>query len=191
MTKTGKLIVFSAPSGSGKTTIVNYLLEQPELDLAFSVSATSRYRRVGETEGKDYYFITADDFKARIKKGEFLEYEEVYKDNFYGTLKSEITRIWAMGKHAIFDVDVYGGIHIKKQFPDKTLAVFVRPPSIAELEKRLRNRKTESEEKIAIRIAKASKELTTAHEFDKIISNTDLEVAKKEAYTLVHDFINK
>lgn len=191
MSKGGKLIVFSAPSGSGKTTIVRHLLQQPELHLAFSISATSRHKRDGETDGKDYYFISADDFKTKIKDEQFLEYEEVYKDNFYGTLKSEIERIWAMGKHVIFDVDVFGGIRIKKQFPDQTLAVFVQPPSIEELEKRLRNRKTETEEKIAMRIAKASRELNMATVFDTIIENANLEDAKNEAFRQVYDFIDK
>ncbi len=191
MSKEGKLIVFSAPSGSGKTTIVRHLLQQPELNLAFSISATSRYKREGETNGKDYYFLSADDFKSRIKNNQFLEYEEVYKDNFYGTLRSEVERIWAMGKHVIFDVDVFGGIRIKKQFPKQTLAVFVQPPSIEELEKRLRNRKTETEEKIATRIAKASKELNMADEFDTIIENVNLEDAKNEAFKQVYDFIKK
>lgn len=191
MSKGGKLIVFSAPSGSGKTTIVRHLLQQPELHLAFSISATSRHKRDGETDGKDYYFISADDFKTKIKDEQFLEYEEVYKDNFYGTLKSEIERIWAMGKHVIFDVDVFGGIRIKKQFPDQTLAVFVQPPSIEELEKRLRNRKTETEEKIAMRIAKASRELNMATVFDTIIKNANLEDAKNEAFRQVYDFIDK
>ncbi|MCB0376049.1 MAG: guanylate kinase, partial [Sinomicrobium sp.] len=120
MTAKGKLIVFSAPSGSGKTTLVHYLLEQPELNLAFSVSATSRYKREGETEGKDYYFMAVDAFKDHIGKGDFLEYEEVYKGDLYGTLKSEVARIWAMGKHVIFDIDVNGGLHIKEQFPEET-----------------------------------------------------------------------
>ena len=189
MSKKGKLIVFSGPSGSGKTTIVHHLLRQPELQLAFSVSATSRYRRAGEVHGKDYYFLSPDAFKRKIEDEAFLEYEEVYKDNFYGTLKSEIVRIWDMDKHVIFDVDVYGGMRIKAQFPEQTLAVFVQPPGIEELEKRLRNRKTESEDKIAMRLAKATRELTTASKFDAIIENTDLETAKKKAYELAHDFI--
>lgn len=187
----GKLIVFSAPSGSGKTTLVHYLLEQPELNLTFSVSATTRYRRMTETEGKDYYFLSADDFNARIKTGAFLEYEEVYKGDLYGTLKEEVARLRAMGKHVIFDIDVYGGLRIKAQFPHDTLAVFVQPPSLKALEKRLRSRKTESEDRIAMRMSKALKELATAPQFDKIITNVNLEKAKKEAYSLVYDFINK
>lgn len=191
MTNEGKLIVFSAPSGSGKTTIVHHLLGRPELNLAFSVSATSRYKRAKETDGKDYYFLSVNAFKDKIKDGAFLEYEEVYKGDLYGTLKSEVNRIWAMGKHVIFDIDVCGGLRIKEQFPHKTLAVFVQPPSIEELAKRLRKRETETEDKIAMRIAKASKELASAQKFDTIIMNTDLETAKEEAYALVSHFIKE
>ncbi len=185
----GKLIVFSAPSGSGKTTIVRHLLQQPELDLEFSISATSRNARGEEIHGQDYYFISLSDFKQHIRQGDFLEWEEVYRDNFYGTLKSEIERIWAMGKNVIFDIDVAGGLRIKKKFPEQTLAVFVKPPSIDELKIRLKKRSTESEDKINMRIAKASVELATAPQFDRVIKNYDLEVAKQEAYDLVRDFI--
>ncbi|NJN50087.1 MAG: guanylate kinase [Polaribacter sp.] len=186
----GKLIVFSAPSGSGKTTIVRHLLHQEKLNLAFSVSATSREPRGEEKNGVDYYFINLKDFKNKIKNDEFLEWEEVYRDNFYGTLKSEVERIWALQKHVIFDIDVVGGLRIKKKFPQETLAVFVKPPSVDELKIRLKKRKTESDEKINMRIAKASVELATAPQFDKIIKNYDLDTAKKEAVDLVDEFVN-
>ena len=152
----GKLIVFSAPSGSGKTTIVRHLLAQEELNLEFSISATSREPREGEVDGVDYYFISLEQFKKHMKDDDFLEWEEVYRDNFYGTLKSEVERIWAMGKNVIFDIDVVGGLRIKRKFPEHTLAVFVRPPSVEELKIRLKKRKTESDEKIIMRMAKAS-----------------------------------
>lgn len=187
---TGKLIVFSAPSGSGKTTIVKHLLSQKNLGLDFSISATSRYQREGEIDGKDYYFISAEAFQQKIAENAFVEYEEVYKDNFYGTLKSEIQRIWDEGKHVIFDIDVIGGLNIKKQYPEQTLAIFVSPPSIEELEKRLRFRQTESDEKIQMRIDKAEKEIAEAPKFDVILKNHDLETAKKEAYILIKEFVN-
>jgi guanylate kinase len=185
----GKLFVFSAPSGSGKTTIVRHLLKQEPLNLEFSISATSREARGEEIHGEDYYFISLKEFKENIKNDAFLEWEEVYRDNFYGTLKTEVERIWAQGKHVIFDIDVAGGLRIKKKFPEQTLAVFVKPPSIDELKIRLKKRKTESEEKINMRIAKASVELATAPQFDKIIKNYDLEVALKDAENLVGDFL--
>jgi guanylate kinase len=187
----GKLIVFSAPSGSGKTTIVRHLLGIPELNLEFSISATSREPRGEEIHGKDYYFISLSEFKNHIKANDFLEWEEVYRDNFYGTLKSEIERIWALGKNVIFDIDVAGGLRIKSKFPTETIAVFVKPPSIDELKIRLKKRSTESDDKINMRIAKASVELATAPQFDKIIKNYDLDVAKEEAYQLVKSFITK
>ena len=185
----GKLFVFSAPSGSGKTTIVRHLLAQDKLNLEFSVSATSREARGFEVDGTDYYFISLKEFKENIKSDAFLEWEEVYRDNFYGTLKTEIDRIWAQKKHVIFDIDVVGGLRIKKKFPDQTLAVFVKPPSVDELKIRLKKRKTESDEKINMRIAKASVELATAPQFDIIIKNYDLEVALKEAEQLVSDYL--
>ncbi|SHI55822.1 guanylate kinase [Pseudozobellia thermophila] len=187
--KGGKLIIFSAPSGSGKTTIVRHLLEKPELNLAFSVSATSRPRRGKEKQGEHYYFMSISEFKNHIKNDDFLEWEEVYRDNFYGTLKSEIERLWAQGKNVIFDIDVAGGLRIKRKFPDTTLAVFVKPPSVDELKIRLKKRSTESDDKINMRIAKASVELATAPQFDKIIKNYDLDVALDEAYRLVADFV--
>ena len=189
--KKGKLIVFSAPSGSGKTTSVRHLLGLPELNLDFSISATSREARGEEVHGTDYYFISLEEFKKHIKAHDFLEWEEVYRDNFYGTLNSEIERIWSQGKNVIFDIDVAGGLRIKSKYPQETLAVFVKPPSIDELKIRLKKRSTESDDKINMRIAKASVELATAPQFDKIIKNYDLDVAKKEAYELVKDFIKK
>ena len=186
----GKLIVFSAPSGSGKTTIVKHLLKQPELNLEFSISATSRDKRGEEINGKDYYFLSAKKFISKIKTDEFLEWEEVYRDNFYGTLKTEVERIWALGKHVIFDIDVSGGLRIKRKFPEQTLAVFVKPPSIDELKIRLKKRKTESDDKINMRVAKASAELATAPLFDVIIENDSLDKALNEAYTLVNNFVN-
>lgn len=185
----GKLIVFSAPSGSGKTTIVRFLLAQEELKLDFSISATSRPAREDEVHGRDYYFLSMEDFKHKIKNEEFLEWEEVYRDNFYGTLKSEIERIWAHGKNVIFDIDVVGGLDIKQIYPKQTLAVFVKPPSIEELKIRLKKRKTESDDKINMRIAKASIELATAPQFDHIIINNNLGVALNEAHSLVSSFI--
>jgi len=189
--KQGKLIVFSAPSGSGKTTIVKYLLQQKELKLGFSISATSRPLRGKEVNGKDYHFISTEVFKKHISQNDFVEYEEVYTDNFYGTLKSEVERIWALGKHVIFDIDVVGGLNIKKQFPDRALVVFVQPPSVAVMEQRLRNRNTETEAKIKERVAKATKELAFAKDFDIILLNDVLEDAQKEAYKLVKDFLEK
>ena len=189
--KQGKLIVFSAPSGSGKTTIVRHLLKQDQLNLAFSISATSREKRGTEEHAKDYYFLSASDFKQHIKHDDFLEWEEVYRDNFYGTLKTEVERIWALGKNVIFDIDVSGGLRIKRKFPEETIAIFVKPPSIDELKIRLKKRKTESDDKINMRISKASAELATAPLFDVIIENDNLDKALKEAEHLVSDFINK
>lgn len=188
--KGGKLIVFSAPSGAGKTTIVRHLLKQKELNLEFSISATSRERRGEEIDGKDYYYLSLKEFKSKIKNDEFLEWEEVYRDNFYGTLKSEIERIWAKGKHVIFDIDVSGGLRIKRKFPEKTLAIFVKPPSIDELKIRLKNRKTEDSDKINMRVAKASAELATAPLFDCIVVNSDLDSALEKSYDIVRRFLN-
>jgi guanylate kinase len=187
----GKLIVFSAPSGSGKTTIVRHLLKQEALNLAFSISATSREKRGEEEHGKDYYYLSAHDFKQHIKAEDFLEWEEVYHDNFYGTFKTEVERLWALGKNVIFDIDVSGGLRIKKKFPEQTLAVFVKPPSIDELKIRLKKRKTETEDKIKMRVAKASAELATSPLFDVIIENDNLERALAEAEQLVGDFVKK
>ena len=187
----GKLIVFSAPSGSGKTTLVNHLISQKDLNLGFSISATSRQLRGDEINGKDYHFIAVDDFKRHIANDDFVEWEEVYRNNFYGTLKSEINRIWSENKNVIFDIDVRGGLRIKKKFPINTLAIFVQPPSVEEMETRLRNRKTDSEEKIIERIQKAEREFKFSKDFDNILVNDNLENAKKEAYLLVKNFINK
>lgn len=188
--ESGKLIIFSAPSGSGKTTIVRHLLGKPILNLAFSVSATSRPRRGKEKQGEHYYFMSVSEFKQHIKNEDFLEWEEVYRDNFYGTLKSEVARLWSEGKNVIFDIDVAGGLRIKKKFPNQTLAVFVKPPSIDELKIRLKKRSTETDDKINMRIAKASIELATAPQFDVIIKNYDLDVALLQAERLVEDYVN-
>lgn len=189
--KGGKLIVFSAPSGSGKTTIVKHLLGQEIHNLEFSISATSREPRGEEKEGVDYYFISAEEFKKHINNDDFLEWEEVYRDNFYGTLHSEVERIWSKGKNVIFDIDVVGGLRVKKKYPERTLAVFVQPPSVDELKIRLKNRRTESEEKINMRIAKASIEMATAPQFDHIIVNDRLEEALEEADLLVSGFLSQ
>jgi guanylate kinase len=186
----GKLLVFSAPSGSGKTTIVRHLLTKEDLNLEFSISAATREPRGQEVDGKDYYFMSIEEFKKHIKADDFIEWEEVYRDNFYGTLKSEVERIWAKGKNVIFDIDVAGGLRIKSKFPNETLAVFVKPPSVDELKRRLKERSTESDDKINMRIAKAHVELATAPQFDKIIKNYDLDVAKEDAYQLVKGFVN-
>ncbi|HET6225213.1 MAG TPA: guanylate kinase [Bacteroidia bacterium] len=184
----GKLVIFSAPSGAGKTTIVQYLLKKiPNLE--FSVSACSRAKRAGETHGVDYYFISVEEFKQKIKNEEFAEWEEVYKDNFYGTLKAEIERIRKKGHHIIFDMDVVGGINLKKQFGDQALAVFVMPPSIEHLEERLKSRETETPESIARRIGKAEVELLTSHQFDTVILNDSLEHAFAEAEKAVKAFL--
>jgi guanylate kinase len=186
---TRKCVIFSAPSGAGKTTIVRYLLGC-NLGLEFSVSATSRQRREQETHGKDYYFLSVEEFKTRIENGDFVEWEEVYTDNFYGTLKSEIERIWANGKAVIFDVDVEGGLNLKKVFGEKALSIFVKPPSPDSLEKRLRSRATETEDSIARRMGKAAKELTYSNKFDVVLLNDDLDTACHEAKTLVTKFLN-
>jgi len=187
----GKLIVFSAPSGSGKTSIVQYLLKKKELKLEFSVSATSRKLRGSEQHAKDYYFITSDEFKKEIKKESFAEWEEVYKDNYYGTYKKEIQRIRENGNNVVFDIDVIGGVNLKKLYPKDTLAIFVKPPSIEVLEQRLRNRKTDSEAKIQERDAKTKYELTFEKDFDAVVVNENLDSARKEAFRLIQDFIKK
>lgn len=186
-----KLIIFSAPSGSGKTTIVRHLLSLEKLNLAFSISATSRAPRGEEQHGKEYYFLSADEFKKRVQHNEFMEWEEVYTGCYYGTLKSEVERLWAKGKNVIFDIDVAGGLRLKQQYPEQTLAVFVEPPSLIALEERLRNRKTETEEKIQMRLSKAEQEMATAHQFDVIIKNDNLQQALQEAERIVTDFINR
>lgn len=186
----GKLIIFSAPSGAGKTTIVKHLLQQ-NLGLEFSISATSRGMRHTETNGKDYYFLTSDEFRKKIENDEFLEWEEVYLGTFYGTLKSEVERIRNNGKHVIFDVDVVGGCNIKKYYGNEALAIFVQPPSVDELRNRLVCRLTDAPEVIEKRVAKAEYELTFADKFDVIVVNDELGKACKEAEQYVVDFINK
>ena len=185
----GKLIVFSAPSGAGKTSIVKYLIDKKELNLGFSISATSRKNREKEINEKDYYFLSVDEFKSKIKNNAFLEWEEVYPNSFYGTLNSEVERIWQLGKNVIFDIDVSGGLRIKRKYPDKTIAIFVKPPSIDELKIRLKTRKTESENIINMRISKASAEMATADLFDIIIENKVLKTAQKDAHKIVRDFV--
>ncbi len=186
--KRGKLFVFSAPSGSGKTTLVHHLLNQ-NLPLGFSISATSRAPRGKEVDGKDYYFLSEKDFREKINKDAFVEYEEVYESAFYGTLRSEIERLWAEGKHVLFDIDVVGGLNVKAQFPEETLSIFVQPPSLEELENRLRNRGTETEDKIQQRLDKSAKELVYAQDFDVILVNDNLNLAKQEVVRLVKQFL--
>jgi len=188
--KKNKAIIFSAPSGAGKTTIVHHLLSVYD-ELAFSISACSRPRRHNERKGKDYHFLSISDFKSKISDNEFVEWEEVYKDNFYGTLIAEVERIWAEGKTVIFDVDVVGGLNLKKYFGDKALAIFVKPPSIKHLEDRLRTRETETEASIARRIGKAGIELERANEFDYVLLNDKLEVTFEEAEGLIKNFLEK
>ena len=186
--KKGKLIVFSAPSGSGKTTLVRHLLAQ-DIPFGFSVSATSRLPRGAEQDGVDYYFLSEAEFREKMAQNAFLEYEEVYSGTFYGTLRSEVERLWADGKHVLFDIDVVGGLNIKKQFPKECLALFVQPPSIEELEKRLRGRETDSEETIQQRLAKATEELAYAPQFDRVIVNDDLETAQQEVRKAIEQFL--
>ena len=189
--KKGKLLIFSAPSGAGKSTIIGWLMENhPELNLAFSISCTSRQPRGTEQDGVEYFFITAEEFRRRIEAGEFLEYEEVYENRFYGTLKSQVERQLKAGQNVVFDVDVKGGVNIKKYYGDKALSVFIQPPSVEELRRRLLARNTDSEEMIAQRVAKAEYELTFAPQFDRILVNDDLQTALNEAYELVGSFIS-
>lgn len=184
----GKLIIFSAPSGAGKTTIVRHLLSKfPELE--FSVSACSRKKRSGEKDGVDYYFLTVEQFKEKIAKKEFVEWEEVYHDQFYGTLKAEVERIWSHGRHVIFDVDVEGGLNLKKFYKEKALAVFVMPPSIRHLEERLTSRQTETPESLKKRVLKAETELLTAEKFDKIVLNDNLHHAFEQSEKVVSEFL--
>ena len=185
-----KLIIFSAPSGSGKSTIINYLLEQ-DLHLAFSISATSRPPRGQEQHGVEYFFLTPEEFKERIANDEFLEYEEVYQDRFYGTLKSQVENQLNAGQNVIFDVDVVGGCNIKQFYGNRALSVFIQPPSIEELRKRLEGRGTDAPEVIESRIAKAEYELGFAPKFDVVIVNDDLDTAKAEALRVIWDFLQK
>jgi len=184
----GKLIIFSAPSGSGKSSVIHYLLQQG-LPLQFSISATSRAPRGEEKHGKDYYFFTPEEFRTHIEAGDFLEYEEVYKDKFYGTLKSEVERITQAGQNVIFDVDVVGGCNIKNYYGNRALSVFIQPPSVEELRKRLEKRATDAPEIIESRLSKAEYELSFAPKFDVIIVNDDLTKAQHEALTIIQNFI--
>lgn len=185
----GKLIIFSAPSGSGKSTIINYLLKQ-NLNLAFSISATSRPPRGTERDGVEYFFLSPDEFRRRIANNEFLEYEEVYKDRFYGTLKAQVEKQLEAGQNVVFDVDVVGGCNIKKFYGDRALSVFIQPPSVEELRRRLVGRGTDAPEVIDARVAKAEYELSFAPKFDKIIINDDLETAEAEALKVITQFLN-
>lgn len=185
----GKLVIFSAPSGSGKTTLVRHILKTFPKNIEFSISATSRPKRGVEVNGKDYHYLSVDEFKDKVANNEFLEWEEVYAGTHYGTLRSEVEKIWAKGKAVIFDIDVEGGLNLKNQFGDKALAIFVMPPSIKILEERLNSRSTDSKDSIARRIAKAEKELKTAELFDTFILNEDLETACTKAEELVKEFL--
>lgn len=190
MKQNGKLIIFSAPSGSGKTTLVRHLLGQ-NLGLEFSISATSRPARGSEKNGHDYYFLSKEEFKAKVENNEFLEWEEVYNGALYGTLKSEVERIWNSDKHVIFDMDVIGGLNLKEIYQEAALAIFVKPPSLEKLEERLRARKTDNEDKIQQRLDKAERELQYAPKFDDILVNNDLRKAKERAENLVKQFVGK
>ena len=183
-----KYILVCAPSGAGKTTLVKHSLSSID-SLGFSISATSRAKREGEVHGKDYYFLSEEDFTNKIKSDEFLEWEEVYKGSFYGTLKSELQRLAEQGKHIIFDIDVQGALNLKQKLGEQALAIFIMPPSVAALEARLRFRSTESEEKIQTRLAKAQAELSTYKQFDKVLVNDDLEKAKSDIQELVNFFL--
>ena len=185
----GKLIIFSAPSGSGKSTIINWLMSHEELRMAFSISCTSRAPRGTELNGVEYFFVTPEEFRRRIDNDEFLEYEEVYKDRYYGTLKQQVEAQLEKGENVVFDVDVKGGCNIKNYYGDRALSVFIQPPSIEELRNRLTGRGTDAPEVIEDRIARASFELTFAPKFDKVVINDDLDKAKAEALKIVKDFL--
>lgn len=186
-----KVIIISAPSGAGKTTMAQYLLEQKNMNLTFSVSATTRQPRPNETDGIDYYFLNKETFIELINKNAFIEWEEVYGDSFYGTLKKEIDRIFSTGKNILFDVDVNGGKNLKKYFNNKALSIFIAPPSINELEKRLKNRHTDSKDTIKKRLLKAKEEIKQQVYFDKIIVNDDIDRAKKEILQTVNLFLSR
>lgn len=189
---TGKLIIFSAPSGSGKSTLVNYLMEQhPELQLAFSISCTSRAPRGKEKNGVEYFFLSHEEFKKKIANNEFLEYEEVYEDRFYGTLKSQVEVQSQAGQNVVFDVDVKGGVNIKKHYGSRALSVFIQPPSVEELRNRLVGRATDAPEVIEQRLNKAEYELSFADKFDRIVINDDLEKAKVDVYNVIKQFLDK
>jgi guanylate kinase len=185
----GKCIIFSAPSGAGKTTVVKQLLQKPELKLEFSISACNRKPREGEIDRSDYYFITTEDFKKRIDRNEFVEWEEVYNGSYYGTLRSELERIWKKGNNVAFDVDVKGGISLKKLFKKDALSIYIMPPSVETLELRLRDRGTEPEEKIRQRMLRVQYELSLAPQFDEIVVNDVLESTVEKAYHIVVDFL--
>ena len=186
----GKLIIFSAPSGTGKSTIISWLMkEHPELKLAFSISCTSRAPRGEEQNGVEYFFLTPEEFRAKIEDDEFLEYEEVYTDRFYGTLKSQVERQLESGQNVVFDVDVKGGVNIKKHYGNEAMSIFIQPPSIAELRRRLEHRATDAPEVIDQRIARAEFELTFADKFDKIVVNDILEYAEADALKAIQDFL--
>ncbi|MBR4388938.1 MAG: guanylate kinase [Prevotella sp.] len=185
----GKLIIVSAPSGSGKSTIINWLMQHEELKLAFSISCTSRPPRGNERDGVEYFFLSVEEFKERIERGEFLEYEEVYEGRFYGTLKSQVERQLADGQNVVFDVDVKGGCSLKNYFGDRALAIFIQPPSVEELRRRLEKRGTDSPEVINDRVEKAGYELTFAPRFDRVLVNDDLDTALAEALQMVTEFI--
>lgn len=185
----GKLVIISAPSGAGKTTIVKYIMEKNRA-LGFSVSATSRAPRAGESDGVDYHFLTVDDFTKKIDQGLFVEWEEVYPGQYYGTLLSEIERLRSMGKHLVFDVDVKGGINLKRKFGNDAISLFIMPPSVKELESRLRLRGKESEEKIRMRVEKAAIELTDSALFDFIVVNDNLTQAQDQALDIINAFLN-
>ena len=187
--KKGKLIVIAAPSGSGKTTVVKNLISDESLNLGFSVAATSREKRENEINGKDYYFLSKDEFKEKINLNEFIEWEEVYDNTFYGTLKSEINDLNSLGKNLIFDIDAIGGLSIKKEFPESTLTIFICPPSLEELENRLRKRGADSEEKIKIRLSKASKEMSMSVLYDYAIENHNLEETVAKVKILINNFL--
>ena len=186
----GKAVIFTAPSGAGKTTIVHHLLKKFPGKLAFSISATTRGKRQNEKDGVDYYFLTPQQFKEKIKKGDFLEYQEVYENQFYGTLKDEVRRLWDEGKTVLFDIDVKGAKRLKDYFGDDCLAVFISPPSLEKLIQRLKDRGTESEESLKKRIARIKQEMTYKDSFDKVLINDDLEQAKDEAVKMVAQFIS-
>lgn len=189
---TGKLIIFSAPSGSGKSTLVNYLMEQhPELQLAFSISCTSRAPRGKEKNGVEYFFLSPEEFKKKIANNEFLEYEEVYEDRFYGTLKSQVEVQSQAGQNVVFDVDVKGGVNIKKHYGSRALSVFIQPPSLEELRNRLVGRATDAPEVIEQRLNKAEYELSFADKFDRIVINDDLEKAKVDVYNVIKQFLDE
>ena len=186
----GKLLIFCAPSGSGKSTIVQHLVKHNPA-LAFSISATSRKPRKGELDGREYHFISAEEFRNKIGQNEFIEWEEVYPEQYYGTLKSEVKRIWSEGQHALFDIDVQGGLNLKKAYGDQALAIFIKPPSLAILEERLRARGSDDEASLQKRLGKAEYELTFAPKFDRILVNDSLDQALKNAEIMVKDFLSK